>query len=447
MTSRASYLFVALLLLPLAARAGDWPGWRGPRGDGISDEKNVPLHWSKTENIAWKTEIPGRGYSSPVIWGDRIFLTTCEEKLVPDLGATTVGLLASPLSSGPMLAQSCLFPKRPTLHYGPRTLLCLDRKDGKLLWQKTAVTCPLEGKHKLNSFASSTPATDGKYVYVTFLEAPKYQAYCYDFDGNLIWSKTPGEFRSVHGFCSPPILYKDLVILNADQDAKQGTESYLVALDKKTGEEKWRTERPNHTRSYCPPLLIEAAGKKQLVFSGSKCVASYDPDTGKQIWIVQGPTEQFVASLVYSNGVLFLTYGFPKLGVMGIDPTGTGDVTNSHVLYNVSPGGGYVPSPIAHGDYFYVVKDEGLGFCYEAKTGKAMWKKERMGKHHSASPVSANGHLYFLDDEGIMWVLKPGPTFEVVAKNELGEECYASPAIAHGQMFIRTLNHLYCIGK
>jgi outer membrane protein assembly factor BamB len=237
-----------------------------------------------------------------------------------------------------------------------------------------------------------------------------------------------------------------MVILNADQDALKGTESYLVALDKKTGAECWRTERPNHTRSYCPPLLIDAAGKKQLVFSGSKCVASYDPDTGKQHWIIDGPTEQFVASLVYAHDVVFLTYGFPKLGVMGIKPDGSGNVTKSHILYNIDKGGGYVPSPIAHGDYFFVVKDEGLSFCYEAKTGHAMWEKERMGKHHSASPVSAGGHLYFPDDEGITWVLKPGPKFEVVAKNELGEECYASPAVAHGQMFLRGLNHLYCIG-
>jgi len=410
MTTRLLYPTFLLLALPLGAQAGDWPGWRGPRGDGTSDEVNVPVRWSQTENVAWKTAIPGKGHSSPVIWGDRIFLTSCDEK------------------------------------DGRRLLLCLDRRDGKILWEKTVLTCPLERKHKLNSFASSTPATDGKRVYVTFLEDPRFQVYCYDFDGKLIWNKSPGEFHSRHGFCSPPILYKDLVILNGDQDAPQGTESYLVALDKNTGAQRWRTDRPNHTRSYCPPLLIEAAGKKQLVFSGSMCVASYDPDTGKLIWIVDGPTEQFVASLVYAHDLLFLTYGFPKLGVMAIKPDGTGNVTKTHVVYNIERGGGYVPSPIAHGDYFFVVKDEGFAYCYEAKTGKRQWM-ERLGKHHSASPVSAGGHLYFLDDEGIMWVLKPGPTFEVVAKNALGEECYASPAIARGQMFIRTANHLYCIGK
>lgn len=446
MTRRAILLTLSLFLLPLTVRAGDWPGWRGPRGDGISDETQVPLRWSKSENIAWKTEIPGKGHSSPIIWGDRVFLTTCIEKVMPTLSATVVTSTGPSMAFAPLVAAPAVYPGRPSDSNGDRALLCLDRKDGKILWEQTVLSCKLEGKHKLNSFASSTPATDGKYVYVTFLEAPKYQAYCFDFDGKLIWKKSPGEFRSVHGFCSPPILYKDMVILNADQDALKGTESYLVALDKNTGEEKWRAERPNHTRSYCPPLLIDAAGKKQLVFSGSKCVASYDPDTGKQIWIVQGPTEQFVASLVYAHDLLFLTYGFPKLGVMAIKPDGTGDVTDTHVVYNIDRGGGYVPSPIANGDYFFVVKDEGFGYCYEATTGKRQWM-ERMGKHHSASPISAGGHLYFLDDEGIMWVLKPGAKFEVVAKNELGEECYASPAVSRGQIFIRTLNHLYCIGK
>jgi outer membrane protein assembly factor BamB len=252
------------------------------------------------------------------------------------------------------------------------------------------------------------------------------------------------------------VLYKDMIIFNGDQDPPKAKvfaeyknmpgEAYLVALDKATGAERWRTDRPNKTRSYCPPILIEAAGKKQLVLSGSLCVASYNPDNGKQIWIVQGPTEQFVSSLVYMNDVVFLTYGFPDLGIMGIRPDGEGDVTKTHVLYNDSRGGGYVPSPIAHGKYFFLVNDKGFASCREGKSGELMWL-ERLGNHHSASPVAAGGYLYFTDDNGITYVLKPGPKFELVCKNELGEECYASPAISRGQIFIRTLGHLYCIGK
>jgi len=409
MTFRLSALAL-VLLLPLAARAGDWPGWRGPRGDGTSDETNVPLRWSKAENIAWKVPIPGTGHSSPVVWGDRIFLTTCLEK------------------------------------ERQRVLLCLDRRTGKTLWQEVVLTAPLEAKHRLNSYASSTPATDGKHVWVSFLDAtdpkaPKMVAACYDLEGKLVWRKSPGKFYSRHGFCSPPVLYRDMVILNGDQDA----EAFVVALNKETGEERWRADRPNRTRSYCPPLIVEAGGKKQLVMTGSKCVASYDPDTGKQIWLIDGPTEQFVASMVYGDGLFFLTAGYPTYHLMAIRPDGTGNVTRTHVVWHETKGAGYVPSPIAHGKYFFVVKDEGVASCWEARTGKKQWM-ERLGRHHSASPVSAGDYLYFTDDDGMTHVLKAGPKFEVVSRNPLEEECYASPAISRGQMFIRTLHHLWCIG-
>ncbi|MBY0522225.1 MAG: PQQ-binding-like beta-propeller repeat protein [Gemmataceae bacterium] len=406
------------LLLPIIAAAEEWPGWRGPRGDGTSAENGIPTKWSASENVAWKTAIPGKGHSSPSIWGDRVFVTTADEKA------------------------------------GKHTLLCLDRKDGKVLWERTQDGKFQKAIHKLNSHASSTPATDGKNVFVSFHDIPNFVVCCYDFDGKLIWKKSPGEFHSVHGFCSSPLLYKDMVILNGDQDAPKGKEkgtflydSYVVALDKATGAERWRTKRPHNIRSYTPPVLIDVAGKKQVVFSGSLNVASYDPDTGKQIWIVDnGPTEQFVSSLVYANGLVFMTYGFPKKGYAAIKPDGTGDVSATHVAYNFVRDGGYVPSPIAHGDYFYFVNDEGLASCVEAKTGKSQWK-ERLGKHHSASPVSSGEHLYFPDDYGVTWVLKAGPKFEVVQKNDLGEEVYASPAISRGQLFLRTNKGLYCIGS
>ncbi len=398
----------ALVLVVCAAPAEEWPGWRGPRGDGTSAETNVPVRWSKTENIAWKTPIPGKGHSSPVVWGDRVFLTTCLEK------------------------------------EQQRVLLCLDRRDGKILWQRVVVTASLEAKHRLNSHASSTPATDGTHVFVSFLEYPHMQVACYDFNGQQVWRKSPGKFFSKHGFCSPPFLYKDTVIVNGDQDA----EAWLVALDKATGAERWRTDRPNRTRSYCPFFLVEAAGKRQLVLSGNKCVASYDPDTGKQHWIIDGPTEQYVASLVYGEGLLFLTYGYPDLGLMAIRPDGTGNVTGTHVAWQSNRAAAYVPSPVAYGPYFFVVSDGGLASCLEAKTGKRPWgEPQRLGKHHSASPVAAEGRLYFLDDHGVTHVLKAGPTFEVLSRNDVGEECYASPAISRGQIFIRTVNYLWCVGR
>jgi outer membrane protein assembly factor BamB len=397
----------ALLVLTAPALAGEWPGWRGPRGDGIADESEVPIKWSKTENVAWKVAIPGKGHSSPIVWGDRVFVTTCLEK------------------------------------ESKRVLLCLNRKNGKQLWERVVLTAKLEGKHGLNSYASATPATDGKHVWVAFLQAPNVQMVCYDMDGKEAWRKSPGELHSKHGFCSCPVLYKDMVILNCDQDG----DGYLVALDKESGKERWRTERPNKTRSYCTPIIVDADGKMQLVFTGSKCVASYDPDSGKQHWIIDGPTEQFVASMVYSEGVLFLTAGFPEYHLLAIKPDGKGNVTKSHILWRETKGAGYVPSPIAHGKYFFVVSDRGSGIasCWEAKTGKRQWL-ERLGGHHSASPVSAGGHLYFLDDDGVTCVVQPTNKFKVVSRNALDEECYASPAVAHGHIYIRTLHHLYCIG-
>lgn len=405
MRQRLSTGVLLLLVLAGVVKGGEWPGWRGPRGDGISAEPRFPLHWSKHENIVWKVSIPGKGYSSPVVWKDRIFLTSCLEK------------------------------------DHKRVLFCLNRLDGKVLWERTVLTAKLEQKHPLNSFASSTPVTDGKYVWAAFLDYPDMQVACYDYQGNLAWRRSPGKFYSKHGFCSSPVLYKDLVIVNGDQDA----EAYIVALDQATGAERWRIDRPNRTRSYCVPLIIEAAGKKQLVLSGSKCIASYDPDTGKQWWIIDGPTEQFVASLVYANDVLFMTAGYPDYHIMGIRPDGQGNVTKTHVLWHGTQARDYVPSPIAHGKYFFQVNDNGIAGCWEAATGKLAWK-ERLGKHHSASPVAAGGYLYFLDDDGQTFVLKGENKFQVVSRNALDEECYASPALAHGRIFIRALNHLYCIG-
>jgi outer membrane protein assembly factor BamB len=398
------------LLSASSVFAEDWPAWRGPRGDGTSLETNVPVRWGPKDNIRWKTAIPGIGHSSPVVAGDRVFVTTC------------------------------------LLEKQQRVLVALDRDTGKIVWQRVVVTAPLEPKHKLNSFASSTPATDGKHVWVTFLSNVNLVAACYDMSGKLVWKTSPGEFHSRHGFCSPPIPYKDLVIVNGDQDAL----AYIVALEKNTGMERWRADRPNRTRSYCPPLVADAAGKKQLVLTGSKSVASYDPDTGKQIWLIDGPTEQFVASVVYGSGLFFLTAGYPEYHNMAIRPDGTGNITRTHVAWhekNVpARKASYVPSPIAFGHYFYVVSDLGWLNAFEASSGRRLWMKQ-LGRHHSASPVLAEGRLYFTDDDGVTYVLKAGPAYQLMSRNPLNDECYSSPAVSSGRIYVRTLHYLWCIGK
>src|SRR5262245_1497732 len=405
-----------LSLLSSPPLAEDWPGWRGPRGDGTSAEKGIPTTFSPTKNVRWKVAIPGKGYSSPVVHGDRVFLTTCVEDK------------------------------------GDRVLLCLDRETGKTLWSKVVLTAKLERKHGLNSYASATPATDGERVYVAFLAYPDMQVACYDVRGNELWHRSPGKLLSVHGFCSSPVLHRDLVILNGDQDA----EAYVVALDTRTGDEKWQADRPNRTRSYCVPILVpdpKRKGLTQLVLSGSKCVTGYDADTGKLRWIHDGPTEQYVASLVPHRGLLFLTTGYPEHHLMGIRPDGDGNITGSaHVAWHIphkvngARGAAYVPSPLAHEGHFFVVSDAGYLGCIEAKTGKRLWLKQ-LGRRHSASPVLIEGNLVIPDDDGKVWVVKAGPTFEVVARNDMVEGIFASPAVARGQLFLRTVSHLYCIGE
>jgi len=392
-----------------AAAVENWPGWRGPNGDGtVPDAPELPVKFSIEKDTVWKQEIPGIGHASPVIWEDRIFLVTADTETED------------------------------------RRLLCLDRESGEILWEKTVLEAPLEEIHRLNSHASGTPATDGERVFVSFLEGEKMFVAAYDFDGEKLWEVRPGTFSSKHGYCSCPVLWNGKVIVNGDHDG----EAYIVALDQKTGKMIWKTERPNKVRSYCTPIIREIDGRTQMILSGSESVASYDPDTGEQHWVIDGPTEQFVASLVYNEdlNLLFMTCGFPQKHMLAIRPDGNGNVTDTHVVWRDTVGASYVPSPIAIGDYFLVVADNGVASCFVAKTGERLWR-ERLPGGHSASIIAANGLAYFTSDEGIVSVVKPGSTFDVVAQSEMGEPVKASPAVYRNHLFIRGENHLFCIGK
>jgi len=412
----ATGLIVALLANIGSARAENWPCWRGPRGDGTSLETGIPTRWSSTENVAWKVSVPYLGHASPIVWGDRLFLvgTDLEEQ--------------------------------------DRILMGFDRTNGKLLWEQRVVHAPLEGKHRLNSFSSSTPCTDGELVYVSFLDQGHMFAAAYDFAGTERWKVHPGVFSSVHGYCSSPVIFEDKLIINGDHDG----DAYLVALDRRNGKTLWKTPRENRTRSYCTPIIRDIAGRTQMVLSGSKCVASYDPHDGSQHWIIDGPTEQFVASLVYSHDLLFVTGGFPEHHVLSIKPSGTGNVTKSHVAWHhTGKLASYVPSPIAVGDYFLVASDEGMATCLDVRTGEIQWSKH-LSRHFSASLVTAGGLVYFLDDFGVTQVIRPGKELEIVAVNKLFNQdpndpdkdaCSASPAISQGQIFIRSDKSLFCIGK
>ncbi len=400
-------LFLATVL-PVACWSEDWPVWRGPRGDGtVKNAKKLVTEFDVDHDVIWKTALPGIGHASPVIWQDRIFTVCADED-----------------------SQT-------------RSLLCLDRETGDVIWKKVVLKSPFEGIHRLNSHASSTPVTDGKHVFVSFLDREEMFVAAYDFAGNQIWEVRPGGFSSKHGYCSNPILWNGKVIVNGDHDG----DAYIVALDQGTGKTIWKTDRPNKTRSYCTPIIREIDGRTQMILSGSLSVASYDPDTGDQHWVIDGPTEQFVASIVYNEELelLFMTCGFPQKHMLAIRPHGTGNVTKSHVVWRDTAGASYVPSPIAIGDYFLVVADNGVASCFVAKTGERLWR-ERLPGGHSASLISANGLAYFLSDEGIMSVLKPGPEFKVLAQSELGEKVSASPAVYDHHLYLRGHDHLYCFG-
>ncbi len=423
---------VAIVMLALfvghpdIGTAEDWPCWRGPRGDGTSLETGIPTEWNgKTGlNIAWKVEIPGEGHSSPVVWRDHIFLTSCIKDTQD------------------------------------RILLCLNRKDGSTIWQTTVIKAVLETRHQLNSFASGTPATDGEVLCVSFLEvdghevpAPnvgsvrpvtpgKMLVAAFDMAGKELWRVHPGEFTSAHGFCSSPVIYQNLVIVNGDHDG----DSYIVGLDRRTGETVWKTPREHKTRSYCTPIIRDVAGRTQLVFSGSKRVVSLDPATGTTHWVVEGPTEQFVSSMVFDGDNFFLTAGFPTHHVMAIRPDGSGDVSDSHIAWHSMEAKCYVPSPVLVNDYLFVADDRGTVNCFDRITGKRHWQ-DRLGSHYSASLATAGGLVYFTADDGVTSVVRPDNKLVVVSSNPLGEYSFASPAVSQGQIFIRGEKHLFAIGS
>ena len=418
-------LLFCLLCLAFSAPASaeDWPAWRGPRGDGSSHREGHPHEVRpEGERRAGRPRSPAPGYSSPIVSGDRVFVTSCID---PD-------------------------DKKDA----DRVLICLDRRSGKdtlaagrrhgpARTQARASTATPAPRPRPTASASTSPSSTGQAM----------QVVCYGFDGKKLWQKSPGKLLSVHGFCTSPVLHKDLVILNGDQDAK----AYLVALDKNDGSEKWRADRPNRTRSYCTPILIPDPvrhGVTQLVLSAA---ASASPATTPTPASCCGSTTARPSSTSPASSttedILFLTTGFPEYHLMGIRPDGKGNITQLEVrrlAHRLRQGDGarnasYVPSPCAYGGHFFVVADAGYLVCLDAKTGKIAYRK-KLGRRHSASPIVVEGNLIIPDDDGKVHVVKAGPKFEVVATNDMKEPIFASPATAGGQLFLRTTSRLYCIG-
>jgi outer membrane protein assembly factor BamB len=351
-------LLIGVLLFCLeSASAENWPCWRGPRGDGTCIEQDIPTDWDPAGAL-WKTELPGEGHASPIVWGDRV------------LTVTTLPAAKE------------------------RALLCLDRNTGRILWQQIVVQGPLQRIHKENSYASGTPATDGERVFVTFRVGDDIVVAAHDFlNGKQLWLVQPGTHTGEWGFSNEPVLFKDKVVVDGDSKG----DSFLVALSRDKGKTLWRIDRGRKGISYSAPLIRELAGRTQLIQCGNRCVASFDPETGEQLWMVDGPSQEFVATPVYSEraGLVFVSSSWPKQILLAIRPDGRGDVTQTHIAWRHTKGAPYVPSMIVAEDFLLSVNRSGTAFCYEAATGKVIWQR-RLGRHH-ASPVLVNGLVYLIN--------------------------------------------------
>ncbi|MFZ0283497.1 MAG: PQQ-binding-like beta-propeller repeat protein [Bacteroidales bacterium] len=407
--SRFLNIILVFLIIDITSvtQAQNWPSWRGPSGDGTSTETNLPVMWDSITNVVWKSRVPGIGYSSPVVWKDRIFMTTA-------------------------LAET-----------HEKVLLCYDSKSGNLLWQKTVLRTEFEKKHDNNSFASGTPSTDGIRVYVSFLDGKDIVVGAYDFSGKQVWLQRPGTFLSPHGYSCSPVLFEDKVIINGDS---QG-DSFVAALSKTEGSIIWKVSHEKPAHSFSTPIFRKMAGKMQMIFCGNKEIASYNPVDGSRYWFVDGPSEDFCSSPVYNekSGLVLVSSAWPLRNLVAIRPDGQGDVTKTHVAWQSRKGAYYVPSPVCTADYLLTTMTTGDVHCIEVATGNTLWVKN-LGPQYS-SPVLADGLVYMPNDEGVITVIRPGPKFESVSINSIGERMNASPAISNGKIYLRGFKNLYCISK
>jgi outer membrane protein assembly factor BamB len=432
-----SWVFVWAVLALAPSRGDNWPQWRGPQGQGISRETGLPQEWSDTTGVLWKTPIPGRGHSSPVVWGDRIFLTTAIEGEVVPGAKAPIHIDEGKEFKHPDASGA---EKRHTFK-----VLALDAQSGKVLWEKTAWEgTPYDDRHKKSSYAAPTPVTDGKRVYAFF---GSEGVYAYDFDGRLAWKASVGKIPLVGmGTGTSPVLHGNLVILQCDEDG--GTASFMVALHKDTGKEAWRTPRKVQA-SWATPIVVRAGTRDELIASGNEAVIAYDPATGRELWRMKGVASNAVPSPVAGSGLVVVSAGYPEKIAVAVETGGSGDVTDSpRIRWRYAKGTAYVPSPLLYGDYVYLMTDKGLLTCLDARTGEVQYEGARVPvpATFTASPVAFEGRILIVSEEGDGFLVKAGPVHAVVRTNSLKEPVYASPAVSQGRIFIRGLSHLYAIG-
>ena len=383
-----------------------WPRWRGPSGQGVVEGTGYPDTWSATTNVLWKTSVPGNGSSSPIVWGDRIFLTTSRN------GGRRVSILS------------------------------FRRSDGELLWETDAPDGRAANVHRKNSPASATMTTDGERLYASFGSLGMLAV---DFDGHIVWHRDLGRIDNYHGAAGSPLLYRDTVIIYQDQNGG----AFVIALDTSTGETRWRTSRTASV-GWGTPIAVTVGDHDELIVSSQRHVRSYDPATGEELWNCGGNLFEVIPTPAVGHGLIFCSSG--RAGpTLAIRPGGQGDVTNTHVEWKTTRGSPFVPSPLVYGDYLYLVNDmSSIITCLNARTGETVWQ-ERLGRPRregvSASPVVVDGKLFVTNDDGQTFVLKTGAEFELLHINDIGARTLASPALVGGTWYIRTSSDLLAIGN
>jgi outer membrane protein assembly factor BamB len=383
-----------------------WPQWRGPSAQGIAEGKGYPDTWSGVENVRWKVKVPGIGHSSPIVWTNRIFLTTAYNGV-------------------------------------RRAVLCFNREDGKLLWEAaTPEPQQVERTYRKNSHATATPVTDGERVYALFGNAGLVAV---DFRGNQRWHHSFGQTSNYHGPGGSLLLYKDRLIFYQDQNSG----SFIAAVHARTGKLLWKTSR-QETVGWGTPIAIRAGDHDEVIVNGQDAVRAYNPDTGKELWMARGNTMEVVPTPAVAHDLVFCPSG--RAGpTMAIRPGGSGDVTKTHIAWQTPRGSPFIPSPLVYGEYLYLVNDmTSIATCLEARTGKPMWQG-RLGETRregfSASPVAVDGKIFFTNDDGETFVLAAGKEFSLLRVNRLNEQTLATPALVDGKWYFRTAGHLIAIGR
>jgi outer membrane protein assembly factor BamB len=434
-------MIALVLMAPLAARADDfatgrlsnWHHWRGPNEDGTAPNADPPVEWSATKNVAWNVSIPGSGSATPVVWGDRIFILTAVDTRKP-------GKVTDEKKDAGQPGFTVGAPS--TVHRFE--VLCLDRTNGKTLWSRTAVEeVPHEGRHTTNTYASGSPVTDGKVLIASF---GSRGIFAYDLEGNLRWSRNLGLLKIKVGFGegSSPVLHGDSLLVNCDHEAG----SFIVCLDVKTGEPRWRKERDEGT-TWTTPFVVDHAGTAQVIVNGTKKTRSYNLANGDLLWECGGMGMNPIAMPVARQGVVYCMTGYRGFFIQAIRLDSKGDVTGTdQVAWKRNDTAPYVASPLLYGDLLYVTKErQGVLTCLDAATGEVRFGPERLPGVDDvyASPVGAAGRTYWTGRNGTVLVLKHGPKFEVLASNSLGEGIDASPVLVGKWLYLRGVKSLWAI--